>query len=208
MCIRDRYTAYVGRLGETVLGSDRTISQQPYAGVMFKSQNGSTWTAEQNEDIKFIMNRAEFSNVIGRVTLCNESLPARKLRNNPIRTTQGSDVVRVYHPNHGMHSTSNNVTISGVPSGTYNGLAHSSINGTYTTISNITLDSYDVQIPGSTNATTSGDIGSNAVYGSQNRLYDVMNLNLSTMSVPGTSLSYRLRPVSYTHLTLPTIYSV
>ena len=192
----NEYNAYVGRLGETVIGSDRTISQQPYAGVMFKSQNGSTWTAEQNEDIKFTLNRAEFSNVVGRVTLCNESLPARKLKNNPIRTTQGSDVVRVYHPNHGMHSTSNNVVISGIPSGTYNGLAHSSINGTYTTISNITLDSYDVQIPGSTNANTSGDIGSNAVYASQNRLYDVMNLNLSTMSVPGTGLSYKLRPTT------------
>ena len=47
------YNCYVGRLGEKVIGSDRTISQQPYAGVMFKSQNGSTWTAEQNEDIKF-----------------------------------------------------------------------------------------------------------------------------------------------------------
>ena len=41
------------------LGSDRTISQQPYAGVMFKSQNGSTWTAEQNEDIKFKIKRAD-----------------------------------------------------------------------------------------------------------------------------------------------------
>ena len=192
----NEYNAYVGRLGETVLGSDRTISQQPYAGVMFKSQNGSTWTAEQNEDIKFTLKRAEFADAVGRITLVNDELPARKLRNNPIRTTDGSDIVRVYHPNHGMHGTSNNVTISGVPSGTYNGLAHSSINGTYTSISNITLDSYDVQVPGSTNATTNGDIGSNAVYATQNRLYDVLNLNLSTMTLPGTSIFYRLRPTT------------
>ena len=102
----------------------------------------------------------------------------------------------MYHPNHGMHGTSNNVTISGVPSGTWNGLAHSSLNGTYTSISNITLDSYDVQVPGSTNATTNGDIGSNAVYATQNRLYDVLNLNLSTMTLPGTSIFYRLRPTT------------
>ena len=43
-----------------------------------------------------------------------------------------------------MHGTSNNVTISGVASGTYNGIAHSDINGTYTSISNVTLDSYDI----------------------------------------------------------------
>ena len=190
------YNCYVGRLGETVIGSDRTISAQPYAGVMFKSQNGVTWTTEQNEDIKFTLKRAEFENVTGDVHLTNDTLPARTLKNNPIRTTDGSDIVRVYHPNHGMHGTSNNVTISGVPAGTHNGLAHSSINGTYTTISNITLDSYDIQIPGSTNANTSGDIGSNAVYATQNRLYDVMNLNLSTMSVPGTAISYKLRPTT------------
>ena len=123
------YNCYVGRLGETVIGSDRTISAQPYAGVMFKSQNGVTWTTEQNEDIKFTLKRAEFENVTGDVHLTNDTLPARTLKNNPIRTTDGSDIVRVYHPNHGMHGTSNNVTISGVPAGTHNGLAHSSING-------------------------------------------------------------------------------
>jgi hypothetical protein len=192
----NEYTAYVGRLGETVLGSDRTISQQPYAGVMFKSQNGSTWTAEQNEDVKFTLNRAEYSSGIAKITLVNESLPARTLKNNPIRTTNGSDVVRVYHPNHGMHGTSNNVTIAGVPSGTYNGLAHSSINGTYTSISNVTLDSYDIQIPGSTNATASGDIGSNAVTATQNRLFDVLNLNIATMSLPGTNISFKMRPTT------------
>ena len=86
----NNYTAYVGRLGEKVLGSDRTISQQPYAGVMFKSQNGSTWTAEQNEDVKFKIKRAEFSNVTGTATLVNEALPVKTLKNNPIRTSADS----------------------------------------------------------------------------------------------------------------------
>ena len=57
----DEYNCYVGRLGETNIGSNRTISQQ-HMGVLFKSQNGSTWTAEQNEDIKFTIKR-EFSAV-------------------------------------------------------------------------------------------------------------------------------------------------
>jgi hypothetical protein len=47
------YNVFVARLGQTALDSDRTISQQPYAGVLFKSQNGVTWTADQNEDMKF-----------------------------------------------------------------------------------------------------------------------------------------------------------
>jgi hypothetical protein len=42
-------------------------------------------------------------------------------------------------------------------SGTYNGIAHSDINGTYTSISNITLDSYDITT--TSHATATGDVG-------------------------------------------------
>ena len=89
-----------------------------------------------------------------------------------------------------MHSTSDNVTISGVAAGTYNGIAHSAINGTYTGISNITLDSYDITTAGT--ATSSGDVGGSSVVATENRAFDVMQLQI------------RQTPVSYTHLTLPT----
>jgi hypothetical protein len=191
------YNVYVSRVGQTNLGSDRTISQQPYAGVLFKSQNGSTWTAEQNEDIKFKMKRAEFSNVTGNVTLVNDTLPSKTLKSNPLRTTSGSDVVRVFHKNHGMHGTSNNVTISGLDASTsYNGITGSSINGTYTSISNVTLDSYDIQIADSSTATSSGDMGGSSVVATQNRLYDVAMLNIQSMTVPDTNIGYSIRPTS------------
>ena len=192
------YNVYVARLGETALDSDRTISQQPYAGVFFKSQNGVTWTADQNEDIKFKIKRAEFSNVTGTVTLTNDTLPTRTLKNNPIRTTNGSDTVRVFHKNHGMHGTDNNVTIAGLDSGTtYNGVLGSAINGTYTSISNITLDSYDITLPDSTAFTATGDIGGNVVTATQNRTFDILNLSgLQTLQLPGTSINHFIRPTT------------
>ena len=186
------YNAYVARIGETSLDSNRTISAQPYAGVLFKSQNGMTWSAEQNEDMKFKLRRAEFSQVTGTVTLTNDTLPTRTLKNNPLRTTNGSGVIRVFHPNHGMLGTTNNVIISGVPSGNYNGIAHSDINGVYTSISNITLDSYDITTAGTASAT--GDIGGTAVTATQNRLFDVLNLGgIQTVNVPGTNIDYYVR---------------
>jgi len=190
----NNYNMWVARVGDKQVGSDRTISEQPYAGVMFKSQNGSTWTAEQLEDIKMKINRAEFSNVTGTVTLCNDSIPAKTLKNNPIRTTNASGVIRIFHKNHGMHGTSNNVTISGVASGTYNGITADQINGTYTTISNVTLDSYDVTTAGT--ATATGDVGGATVQATQNRLYDVANINVSTLTVPGTNINYTVRPTT------------
>ena len=53
----NEYTIWISRMGDLEIGGDRTISEQPYAGVLFKSQNASTWTADQYEDLKFIVRR-------------------------------------------------------------------------------------------------------------------------------------------------------
>ena len=189
------YNMYVGRLGETNIGSNRTISKQPYAGVMFKSQNGSTWTAEQNEDMKFTMKRCEFSNVVGTVHLGSKELPAQNIKQNGLRTTNGSGVIRVFYSNHNMHDTNSVVTISGVPSGTLNGIASTDINGTYTSISNITLDSFDITTSGTAN--TDGDIGGTTILVTGNKQFDVLNLGgLQTMTVPGTNIEPFIRTTS------------
>ena len=56
------YECYVAELGGNVLGADppQRISEQPYAGSFFRSQNSSTWTPYQNEDLMFVINKAVF----------------------------------------------------------------------------------------------------------------------------------------------------
>ena len=189
------YTAYVARLGETQIGSNRTISSQPNIGILFKSANNRSWTAEQMEDMKFTLKKAVFdTSSTGTLTLTNDALPAKTLDSSPIRTFNGSGVIRVFHKNHGMHSTNNNVTIAGVASGTYNGIAHSDINGTYTSISNITLDSYDLTTSGTASAT--GDVGGATVTATQNRPFDVLQLQIGKVVHPQTSISATLRTTS------------
>jgi hypothetical protein len=189
------YTAYVARLGETVIGSNRTVSTQPSIGVLFKSANNRTWTPEQMEDMKFTLRKAVFdTSSTGTLTLVNDVLPAKTLDNNSIRTFNGSGVIRVFHKNHGMHSTNNNVTIAGIAAGTYNGIVHSDINGTYTSISNITLDSYDITTTGT--ATATGDIGGASVTATQNRLFDVLQLQIGNVVHPRTSINTTLRTTS------------
>ena len=189
------YTAYVARLGETQIGSNRTVSSQPNIGILFKSANNRSWTAEQMEDMKFTLKKAVFSTTSnGILTLTNNDLPTKGLDNNPIRTFNGSGVIRVFHKNHGMHSSNNNVTIAGITSGTYNGIAHSAINGTYTSISNITLDSYDITTAGTANAT--GDVGGSNVTATQNRLFDVLQLQIGNVIHPQTNVSATLRTTS------------
>ncbi len=58
------YELFIAELGADVLGSGTTttvrISEQPYAGSFFRSQNSTTWTPYQNQDLMFVLNKAAF----------------------------------------------------------------------------------------------------------------------------------------------------
>ena len=55
-----KYSVYISRVGETDLLNQSMVSQQPYLGSLFKSQNASTWEPSQWEDLKFTLYRADF----------------------------------------------------------------------------------------------------------------------------------------------------
>ena len=55
------YEMYAAEIGALDAVSGRQISEQPYGGSLFLSQNGSTWTADQNSDMTFRMFRNQFS---------------------------------------------------------------------------------------------------------------------------------------------------
>ena len=55
-----KYSVYISRIGEEDLITNTFISNQPYLGSLFKSQNASTWEASQWEDLKFTLYRADF----------------------------------------------------------------------------------------------------------------------------------------------------
>ena len=93
-------------------------------------------------------------------------------------------------------ATANNVTIAGVPSGTFNGIASTNINGTYTAIDNIKLHSYTVTAANSDTADATGDIGGTAVTVTRNIMYDVIKPIAGIMQPPGTEISSQLRTTS------------
>ena len=254
------YEMYTARMGQVTLDSSRLISKQPYLGSMFKSQNSTTWTAEQNEDVKFTLNRAKFTTgTAGNIYLVNDALTTKVLKQNPITTIAGNlgealdtsettitlqnasdfpssgtilvgseqitytgksgndltgctrgansttaataddgaavghTTLVVHHRNHGMHSTDNNVTISGVPSGTYNGVASTNINGTYTAIGNIKLDSYTIVAQNSDFATAAGDVGGTVVQATRNIQYDIIQPIAGVIKPPRCTVSTTLR---------------
>jgi hypothetical protein len=57
------YEVWIAELGENIIGdvNNRRVSEQPYIGSFFRSQNASTWTPYQNQDLMFTINRAKFA---------------------------------------------------------------------------------------------------------------------------------------------------
>ena len=55
------YECFLAQLGQNILGSTRKVSKQPATGVLFKSQNASTWQQDQNQDLTFKINRCKFT---------------------------------------------------------------------------------------------------------------------------------------------------
>jgi hypothetical protein len=54
------YNLWISELGEVDLLTGDYISEQPYLGSMFTSQNNTTWTPEQLKDVKFRINKCQF----------------------------------------------------------------------------------------------------------------------------------------------------
>jgi hypothetical protein len=54
------YNLWISELGEIDLLTGNYVSEQPYLGSMFTSQNNTTWTPEQLKDVKFRINRCQF----------------------------------------------------------------------------------------------------------------------------------------------------
>ena len=101
------YNVFIARMGDENLedrdleeSERRIVSQQPFLGSLFKSQNGSTWTANQYEDLKFTLRKCKFVTGPGALKLYNPvsgdgetELENPILRPNPI--TSNSQEIKI-----------------------------------------------------------------------------------------------------------------
>ena len=91
------YQAWICQVGEEDISTANSpelgkviVSKQPTQGSLFKSQNGSTWTPSQLEDLKYKAYKAEFTTETGTVRMYNPELglnsERNKLPSNPVET--------------------------------------------------------------------------------------------------------------------------
>ena len=183
------YEAYIAELGENSIGTTRRISSTPYAGVLFKSQNGSTWSADQTKDLKFQISRAVFNtSVANECIFHNVPIPARGLQASPLITDGSTNAVTVEHKNHGMPAGSS-VTIAGAA--TVGGLTTAQLNATHT-ISDVEQDRYVITVTGSP-STSAAQGGGLTVTATENKMFDSMYPIVQEINLPGTSTSYGMK---------------
>ncbi len=101
----ENYNCWISRMGEVDISTvglpdeqQVLISQQPYLGSLFKSQNGTTWDPSQYEDMKFVIKKAVFNTgtSVGRffnsnLETGNDEVPT--LPDNSIKTLSKKAVV-------------------------------------------------------------------------------------------------------------------
>ena len=191
----NKYLVRYAEIGKEDQNGNR-ISQQPYAGVLFKSQNASTWTADQNKDLTFVLKRAVFDiSATRNAVLRNAALPSRALVTDPLTTVvsgaSASNVFTVTHRDHGM-SAGDSVTLAGFAA--TNGYTPAELNKAHT-ITAIARDSYTITVAGSGHASaiTAGNGGGDTCQATQGLEWNTARPVLQNIILPNTSQSWTIK---------------
>jgi hypothetical protein len=182
------YNVYITNIGDFEIGSTQSrINTQPSLGSLFISQNGITWTADQNKDLMFKIFRADFE-TSGTVYLENAPAPRKLLSNNPIGTvTSDSDVI-IFDEGHGF-SVNDLVRITGLDSSdTYGGIQGNAINGTRK-VTQVGWEGYKIAAQNGNTATSTVRVGGNSVVTSKQYMFTEFTPNIQTLTPSNTNIS-------------------
>ena len=194
------YNVWVGEIGEIDLVTGDVIDKQPYNGVLFKSQNASTWTANQYQDMMFVLYKAEFDiNSYANIEFVNKEVPVEVYIPNPVETYQGSNLVRFFQLNHGLFPGCK-YNVQGFDDATdYNGILGADLNGIHM-VEDYELDNFTIRITDSSNdpvlATESGTTGGVGISGHTNIQADVIIPNFTELLFDETYSDWAIQTTS------------
>ena len=189
----NRYYVWKATMSEVDVLTNEAIAKQPYIGVLFKSQNSSTWTPDQYSDLKFVLNRARFNvNTNGSIVLNNIDPVVMPLVSNPIQTYIGQTYIDIIIPKGHNYIEGANITLSGLTGG--NGLTANNLNTTHIIDSIISPSVVRVNL-GIISSVTSR-IGGNLGFRTNQIQYIALQPNIETLTFSTTRVGFEFKPVS------------
>lgn len=206
------YRVWISEVGGTDVLTNSLISEQPYIGVLFKSQNASTWNSDQFQDLKFRLYRAVYdTTVTATVDLAFTDdtyglANYKTLGKDPLEVYPKSSTMRVYHDNHG-HKNGSTVRLTGFISLTnfmsttnsnFYGIDLTTLENQNFTIDNATLDSYTITLPNvvNSNVTSLIRVGGDGIAATSDFKYDTYYSSLASVIPRGTSLVNKIKTTS------------
>ena len=165
------YNVFVAKTGELELGSSSLrISRQPSLGSLFLSQNGVTWSPDQERDIMFTMRAAVFDITQSALAEFNNGdLVDQPLQSNALFVDSGSTTIFVSQPGHGLMA-GDTISIGGLDSATdYAGITGLSLQGNRTVVK---VDGQGYTFVADSAATSTTAIGDLDLTGTRNIVFD------------------------------------
>lgn len=203
------YRVWISQIGENDVITGKLITEQPFIGVLFKSQNASTWVADQFQDLKFRLYQAKFTpNTPATIdfevsrTLLEKTL----LTTDPLESYPSSPVIRVLHENHGFIDGSYQV-LTGIPPINFDPSEYGNIFGINTalisnvaySVSNVTPDSYTIILPTSSNVTSITRGGDTSIFAETDLQYDAIYPAISYLNFAGTLINFSAKLTDATY---------
>jgi len=152
----DEYELWIAEMGERTVNTQSLpdaeaviYSKQFALGSLFKSQNGSIWTANQYQDLKFKLYKANFTSTTGTAFFYNPTLDesngyVKILNNNPITTLPKTVTL-------GITTTTNSSAIGILTTGRKiagsNDFGYGYIVGTGSSVTNVTITDSGTNYP-------------------------------------------------------------
>ena len=185
------YNVYVARAGELQLNStEARVAKQPSLGSLFLSQNARTWTPDQERDLTFTIQRAEFSTAVSYAILENREVPKFILDTDGLLTTNTSTTVEAQALGHGLR-VGDLVMISGATA--TGGITANNINGNRTITA---VDGYGFRFTAGAAATSTVFGGGDAVSIIPNYMFDAVYPIVETLVPPKTLTTHQAKFIS------------
>ena len=196
----NNYLHWIARMGEATVDTQSLpntesviITNQYLGGSLFRSQNGSIWTANQFEDMKLKLNKCSFTSTLGTLYLYNPKLGNRnaqtaRLLPNSITTLPRKLKVKI-DPTNNANLTIGRKVSEGSPTGPTGIIEQKGASLTSTSI---------------TNAGIGYSNGSFATVPLYNITGNGTGAQATVTITNNIVASISVSAVSYTHLTLPT----
>jgi len=206
------HKVFVGSLGGEDLTTGSIISKNPYNGVMFMSTNGVNWSIDQTRDIKFKIYRANITATTATVdfvmqknTLATPFITV--LENDPFQSYNRVSTVRVRHKKHGFPSGATvkfnglagefNYTVNATSNTTtFNSIPVTLLANTFLTVSNISLDSYTVDVGANAMVLANisdGRFGRSSIVATTLLPFSAVYPSVGVVTPPRTNIGYKLK---------------